>query len=110
MALAGRLRVAINSATALGRLAAGRDDHSAAPRARNGRYAECQPTLPRLLASCPGVGCVVPRGELLPDFDVHAPLLSLPGIFHTTLDNLPTDVPYLFAQDESTARWRGELS
>ncbi len=71
---------------------------------------ECQPALVRLLASCPGIDRVVARDEPLPDFDVHAPLLSLPGIFRTTLDNLPADGPYLFAQDESIVRWREELS
>jgi ADP-heptose:LPS heptosyltransferase len=80
-------------------------------RERGGKVmVECQPTLARLLARCPGVDCVVPRGERIPDFDVHAPLLSLPSIFHTTLDNLPADVPYLFAQEESIERWRNELS
>jgi hypothetical protein len=71
---------------------------------------ECQPPLARLLTSCAGIDRVVAREEPLPDFEVHAPLLSLPGIFHTTLDNVPGDVPYLFAPDESIARWRGVLS
>jgi hypothetical protein len=39
----------------------------------------------------------------LPDFDLHAPFGSLPLAFKTTLDNIPADVPYLQAPDESPA-------
>jgi hypothetical protein len=31
----------------------------------------------------------------LPEFDVHAPLMSLPRIFKTKLDSIPGEVPYL---------------
>jgi tetratricopeptide (TPR) repeat protein len=71
---------------------------------------ECQPALRQLLAGCPGIDRLVPRGEPLPDFDVHAPLLSLPRIFGTTLATLPADVPYLFADAGLVERWRSELS
>jgi len=56
---------------------------------------QCQPALIRLLATCPGIDEVIPEEAFPPRFDVHAPLLSLPGIFRTTLDSIPADVPYL---------------
>ncbi|MCC7168395.1 MAG: hypothetical protein IT565_12590 [Rhodospirillales bacterium] len=56
---------------------------------------ECQPELMRLFASLPGVAELVARGAPAPAFDCYAPLLSLPGLFGTTLDTLPALVPYL---------------
>ena len=67
---------------------------------------ECQPALRRLLESCAGVDQLVPRGASLPPFDVHAPLLSLPGIFGTTLSTIPAGVPYLFADTDLVEQWR----
>ncbi len=70
---------------------------------------ECQPPLARLLASCPGIDRLVPRGSPLPPFDVQAALLSLPGLLGTTLETVPRNVPYLSAAPDLAARWRGEL-
>ena len=56
---------------------------------------ECQPPLTRLLRSVAGINQPVPQGDLLPTFDTHLPLLSLPRVFHTRLDNIPATVPYL---------------
>ena len=55
----------------------------------------CQPSLRRLLGTCPGVDAALAEGEPMPPFDLHAPILSLPGIFGTTLDSVPAAVPYL---------------
>jgi tetratricopeptide (TPR) repeat protein len=71
---------------------------------------ECQPALQPLLARCRGVEQVVSQGTPLPPFDVQAPLLSLPSILKTTLDSVPAQVPYLFADPELVERWRRELS
>jgi tetratricopeptide (TPR) repeat protein len=63
---------------------------------RGGRVAlECRPPLRRLLETVAGVDRVVERGEALPDFDCHVPLMSLPRIFETRLDSIPDRVPYL---------------
>ena len=56
---------------------------------------QCQPTLAKLFATIPGIDRVVPRGETLPDFQVCAPLMSLPHLLGTTLDSIPNQVPYL---------------
>nr|WP_246500069.1 tetratricopeptide repeat-containing glycosyltransferase family protein [Azospirillum soli] len=66
--------------------------------ARGGKLVlECQPPLSRLLAdSFPGVA-VVPAGDPLPAFDAHLPLLSLPRVFRTKLDDIPSSTPYLRA-------------
>jgi hypothetical protein len=70
---------------------------------------ECQEPLVRILAGCRGVDELIAQGKDLPAFDVHAPLLSLPGVFNTSLDTIPAAVPYLFADGESVGHWRGEL-
>ena len=71
---------------------------------------ECQVPLLKLLANLPWVDQLVGRGEPLPTFDVHAPLLSLPGIFQTTLASIPADVPYLQADPKLTEHWRKVLA
>jgi len=52
---------------------------------------------------------IVVRGQPLPAFDLHCPLLSLPRIFGTTLANLPSEVPYLHAAAEDAAPWQQRL-
>jgi len=67
---------------------------------------ECQPPLLRLLAGVPGIDHLLARGSPLPDFNVQAPLLSLPGILHTTLAAIPGTVPYLHADAKLVEQWR----
>lgn len=71
--------------------------------------AEVQPALARLLAKIEGVDRIVPQGEALPRFDVHCPLLSLPGVFQTIVETIPSKTPYLFADPERAEFWRREL-
>jgi Flp pilus assembly protein TadD len=70
---------------------------------------ECQSALVRLLQSVPDIGGLVAQGAPLPAFDVQAPLLSLPGIFHTTVETIPAKVPYLHADRHLVEHWRREL-
>jgi tetratricopeptide (TPR) repeat protein len=70
---------------------------------------QCQKPLLRLLAGFRGIDALIGQGDVLPAFDVHAPLLSLPGILKTSLDNVPATVPYLFAPPPLVQRWREEL-
>jgi tetratricopeptide (TPR) repeat protein len=53
-----------------------------------------QAPLARLLRIVPGVDEVVAIGAPLPPHDVICPLLSLPGIFGTTLATIPPPLPY----------------
>jgi len=56
---------------------------------------ECQPQLKRLLAATPGVTSVHAQGEPLPRFDAHLPMMSLPGVFGTTLQTVPWTGAYV---------------
>lgn len=55
---------------------------------------EGYPPLIRLLQSLAGVTLIEP-GEVLPQFDVHSPLLSLPQYLGIDLNTIPGTVPYL---------------
>jgi tetratricopeptide (TPR) repeat protein len=79
--------------------------------ARGGRVLlECPPPLARLFESLDGIAEIIPQGGALPDFDTHAPLLSLPGILGTSGETIPCDVPYLSADRERAKRLRGQLA
>jgi len=43
-------------------------------------------------------------------FDLHVPLLELPKIFRTTLETIPADVPYLYADPAKAQYWRPRFS
>jgi len=51
--------------------------------------------LQRLAAQLPGVTHFAVTGEPLPPFDQHCPLMSLPLVFGTNLETIPSKVPYL---------------
>jgi Tfp pilus assembly protein PilF len=75
---------------------------------RGGRViVACQQPLARLMPTCPGVDQVVVQGSAMPDFDVYAPLMSLPRVFGTRLSTIPAEVPYLIPDAGLVERWRG---
>ena len=49
----------------------------------------------------------LPRSDLA--FDLYIPLMSLPGIFHTTLETIPADIPYIFPSAEKVHSWRSRF-
>jgi tetratricopeptide (TPR) repeat protein len=69
---------------------------------------EVQGELRALLSQLDGLE-IIARGEMLPSFDMHCPLLSLPFAFRTKLETIPADIPYLKAPAERIARWRDRL-
>jgi tetratricopeptide (TPR) repeat protein len=62
-----------------------------------------------LLSRCPFIDQLIGCGEPLPAFDLHAPLLSVPGIVKTSLGNIPAEIPYLFADRALVEGWRKRL-
>jgi tetratricopeptide (TPR) repeat protein len=77
---------------------------------------EIQPGLTRLLSQLSHVSQVIGQGDPLPQFDVHCPLISLPGLMGTTLDlapdhpkSIPAPRSYLIADQNLTDRWRQRL-
>jgi tetratricopeptide (TPR) repeat protein len=70
---------------------------------------EVQPALQSLLAGLEGADRVIARGQALPEFDYHCPLLSLPLALKTDLASIPARVPYLAADGAKIAAWRARL-
>jgi tetratricopeptide (TPR) repeat protein len=70
---------------------------------------EVQPALIRLFSGLAGVAHLVAQGDPLPEFDVHCPMMSLPGIFKSDNETIPSAVPYLTAQSELVRQWRAKL-
>ena len=48
----------------------------------------------------------IAKGDDLPHFDFHCPLISLPLAFGTTLATIPAAIPYLRADRDKIAAWR----
>jgi len=78
---------------------------------RGGRVVvECPGMLLDLFRSCSGIDQLVAEAQPLPDFDVQAPLMSLPALFRTTLETVPAEVPYLHADPNCIEKWRQRLT
>ncbi len=71
---------------------------------------ECQRELVPLMRTAPGLSAVVAQGELLPRFDAHLPLMSLPAVFGTTLESIPWHGPYLQPDGAKAERWRARIA
>jgi tetratricopeptide (TPR) repeat protein len=67
---------------------------------------EAHPELAGLMKSLDGVDQVIARGEPLPAFDLHCPMLSLPLAFETTPETIPAAGPYLSAEPDLADVWR----
>ncbi|NTV02884.1 MAG: tetratricopeptide repeat protein [Chlorobiaceae bacterium] len=70
---------------------------------------EVDPPLLELLRPVDGADMVVARGDALPPFDTHCPLLSLPLAFKTRLETIPSGVKYLQSSQEKLEDWARRL-
>ena len=67
------------------------------------------PTLP-LLSNLTGVSQCLPRSAEMPAFDMHCPISTLPLVFGTRLDSIPSGLSYLPPLPETRVRaWRARL-
>jgi len=58
----------------------------------------CPADLISIFATIPGIGQIREPGQIgVVEFDTYLPLMSLPYIFKTTLDSIPTTVPHIDA-------------
>ena len=64
----------------------------------------------RLLRSVQGVAHIVARGDVLPEFDLQCPMLSMPLALGTTLATIPASPSYLHAEPAQVAAWRTRLA
>ena len=66
---------------------------------------ECPEKLLKLFAGMPGIDILFPQGTEAPAHDVHAALMSLPGLLGTTLETVPAEVPYIHPDPARVERW-----
>ena len=74
---------------------------------------ECLPNLISLLKNCNGFDKIIekkPSVKLSEKYDVHVPLLSLPKLFETTLDTIPSGIPYITVEPDLVEQWRLRLN
>ena len=69
----------------------------------------CQNGLEELFATLENVDKVLVDGQVTPAFDVYCPMMSLPTFFQTTLDSVPADVPYLYADSALVEDWSDRI-
>jgi tetratricopeptide (TPR) repeat protein len=70
---------------------------------------EVQPALKILLSDVEGADKVIGKGEELPPFDFHCPLLTLPLALKIQVETIPAITPYLSAPEERMALWASRL-
>jgi len=70
---------------------------------------EVQQPLVRLIKSLDGVETVMASPEKPPAFDLHCPMMSLPGAMQTRPDTIPDTAPYLKADEKEVLEWRKRL-
>jgi tetratricopeptide (TPR) repeat protein len=68
----------------------------------------CPKALVRLFRSCPGVDEVTSTVQK-DAFDEQTAMLSLPYVFGTTLETIPSNIPYLRIEPELQAKWAPRL-
>ncbi|HEY1720149.1 MAG TPA: tetratricopeptide repeat protein [Magnetospirillaceae bacterium] len=71
---------------------------------------EVPPSLDRLCRSVPGVAQTTPMNTVPATFDLHAPLMSLPGILRTTIKSIPSSIPYVYPQTADVSQWNARLA
>jgi tetratricopeptide (TPR) repeat protein len=68
-----------------------------------------QDSLMRLMKTLSPSIRILGQEGMLPQFDYHIPLLSMPFAFRTTLDNCPAGIPYLRGEPDRVEKWRSRL-
>ena len=70
---------------------------------------DVQPPLLKLLAGLGGVHALVSSGDIIPAFDYHCPLMSLPLALGINEDNFATPIPYIKAPEHKVNEWRTKV-
>jgi tetratricopeptide (TPR) repeat protein len=70
---------------------------------------ECPREISGLLQHVPGVARTITRGDQIPPFEVHCPLMSLPRALRLTSDSIGCETPYLQVDENLQRRWAKKL-
>ncbi|MEW6054449.1 MAG: tetratricopeptide repeat protein [Nitrospirota bacterium] len=66
---------------------------------------ECKKELIPLLRNVQGISKIMEFGEKACAFDVHCFILDLPFLFHCSLDNIPSKIPYIHVAPQLIKEW-----
>ncbi|MES2208468.1 MAG: tetratricopeptide repeat protein [Pseudomonadota bacterium] len=72
----------------------------------------CEDSIKEIVKDLPGVNEVIIKPINIfnnLEFDYHCSLMSLPGIFKTTIETIPSDFPYIFIEKEKQDIWQERL-
>jgi hypothetical protein len=70
---------------------------------------EVSQPLIRVLSGLEGVSELLAMGSPLPDFDYHCPLMSLPRVFSTRIESIPSASGYIAADPALVESWQAKL-
>jgi hypothetical protein len=70
---------------------------------------EAPKALLRVLSGLEDVDVLVEKGQALPAFDYHCPLLSLPLAFKTVIESIPSKVPYIHSNADKEDKWQERI-
>ncbi len=70
---------------------------------------EVEPALVGILSTLKGVDRLLAKGEALPPFDYHCPLMSLPLALKTQVATIPAEIPYLHVDPDKVQAWAKTL-
>ena len=70
---------------------------------------ECPDRLVKVLSRTPGIDHLIPQGQPLPEYDVYCPLMNVPGLTATSVESIPSEVPYVVADPDLVESWKREL-
>lgn len=71
---------------------------------------QTQHQLKQIITQCPYFDVVVSDREVLPDFDYHIPLMSIPMVVKTSIDTVPHEIPYLYAKEALIEQWKQKIA
>ena len=69
----------------------------------------CSPELVPILSPIPGITSIHHRWDEIPPHAAHQRLSSLPYLFRTEIETIPSPEPYIFADTGRVAQWRTRL-
>jgi hypothetical protein len=72
-------------------------------------YVGCFSKLATLFQTLPGVEKIITQNQSLPDYDFHCPMHLLPKLFKTTMETIPANTPYLFADPNLSEIWKKKI-
>lgn len=69
-----------------------------------------QPPLIPLLSLCTYIDRIIPATAPLPNYDGFSTIMTLPGVFESTENSIPCNIPYLHADQNLTEAWAEQLT